>query len=219
MLFDSICKVLKSNLEVFELMVYLREPEQAAKQLQAILATLDSAAGMIDDRIHPQSPDNSSLDAYLDHVIHRLSAAITSLFSDPGFQLSAQGFSELMRWQRWISTIFGASDFHFTDHILETFNLPQVSDSPEYILNLEDLPKFAFLYSPESQISLNIDLLWQHYPEMAVPLAMVLLSPRFLGSDAAHLKRNQLRPGLTDKFNQLTRLEAIPTQTLHDVYM
>ena len=65
--------------------------------------------------------------------------------------------------------------------ILETFNLPQVSDSPEYILNLDDLPKFAFLYSPESQISLNIDLLWQHYPEMAVPLAMVLLSPRFLG--------------------------------------
>jgi len=43
--------------------------------------------------------------------------------------------------------------------ILETFNLPQVSDSPEYILNLEDLPKFDFLYSPESQIPLNIDLL------------------------------------------------------------
>ena len=121
---------LKSNLEVFELTVYRREPEQAAKQLQAILATLDSAAGMIDDRIHPQSPDNSSLDTYLDHVIHRLAAAITSLFSDPGFQLSAQGFSELMRWQRWISAIFGASDFHSTDHILETFNLPQVSDTP-----------------------------------------------------------------------------------------
>jgi len=33
MLFESICKVLKSNLEVFELMVYRREPEQAAKQL------------------------------------------------------------------------------------------------------------------------------------------------------------------------------------------
>lgn len=88
---------LKSNLEVFELTVYRREPEQAAKQLQAILATLDSAAGMIDERIHPQSPDNSSLDSHLDHVIHRLAAAITSLFSDSGFQLSAEGFSELMR--------------------------------------------------------------------------------------------------------------------------
>ena len=179
--FEGICKVLKSNLEVFELMVYRREPEQAAKQLQSILATLDSAAGMIHERIHPQSPDNSSLDTYLDHVIHCLAAAITSLCSDPGFQLSAQGLSELMRWQRWIAEIFGENDFHSTDHILETFNLPQVSDSPEYILNLDDLPKFAFLYSPESQISLNIDLLWQHYPEMAVPLAMVLLSPRFLG--------------------------------------
>ena len=121
---------MKSNLEVFELTVYRREPEQAAKQLQAILATLDSLAGMIDARIHPQSADNPSLDSYLDHVIHRLAAAITSLFSDPGFQLSAQGFSELMRWQRWIAAIFGASDFHSTDHILETFNLPQSSDPP-----------------------------------------------------------------------------------------
>jgi len=210
---------LKSNLEVFELTVYRREPEQAAKQLQAILATLDSLAGMIDARIHPQSADNPSLDTYFDHVIHRLAAAITSLFSDPGFQLSAQGFSELMRWQRWIAAIFGASDFHSTDHILETYNLPQASGSPEYTLNLEDLPKFAFLYSPESQIPLNIDLLWQHYPEMAVSLAMVLLSPRFLGTDSAHHKRNQLLPWLTDKLNQLARLEAIPTQTLHDVYM
>ena len=210
---------MKSNLEVFELTVYRREPEEAAKQLQAILATLDSVAGMVDDRIHPQSAENSLLDVYLDHVIHRLAAAITSLFSDPGFQLSAQGFSELMRWQRWISAIFAASDFHSTDHILETFNLPQPVGSQDYTLNLEDLPKFAFLYSPESQIPLNIDLLWQHYPEMAVSLAMVLLSPRFLGSDAAHHKRNQLLPWLTDKLNQLGRLEAIPTQTLHDVYM
>ncbi len=210
---------MKSNLEVFELTVYRREPEQAAKQLQAILATLDSASGMIDGRIHSQTPENGQLDTYLDHVIHRLAAAITSLFSDPGFQLSAQGFSELMRWQRWISSIFAASDFHSTDHILETYNLPQAADSSEYSLNLEDLPKFAFLYSPESQIPLNIDLLWQHYPEMAVSLAMVLLSPRFLGSDAAHHKRNLLLPWLTDKLNQLGRLEAIPTQTLHDVYM
>ena len=210
---------MKSNLEVFELTVYRREPEEAAKQLQAILATLDSVSGMIDARIHPQTPDNAQLDTYLDHVTHRLAAAITSLFSDPGFQLSNQGFSELMRWQRWISAIFAASDFHSTDHILETYNLPQPADSAEYTLNLEDLPKFAFLYSPESQIPLNIDLLWQHYPEMAVSLAMVLLSPRFLGSDAAHHKRNLLLPWLTDKLNQLGRLEAIPTQTLHDVYM
>ena len=146
---------MKSNLEVFELTVYRREPEEAAKQLQAILATLDSVAGMVDDRIHPQSAENSLLDVYLDHVIHRLAAAITSLFSDPGFQLSAQGFSELMRWQRWISAIFAASDFHSTDHILETFNLPQPVGSQDYTLNLEDLPKFAFLYSPESQIPLS----------------------------------------------------------------
>lgn len=116
--FEGICKVLKSNLEVFELMVYRREPEQAAKQLQSILATLDSAAGMIHECIHPQSPDNSSLDTYLDHVIYCLAAAITSLCSDPGFQLSAQGFSELMRWQRWIAEIFGENDFHSTDHII-----------------------------------------------------------------------------------------------------
>ena len=211
--------MLKSSLELFELLVYRREPEQAAKQLVAILATLDSLSGMIDARIHPQIPENCQLDAYLDHVIHRLASAITSLFSDPGFQLSALGFSELMRWQRWISAIFAASDFHSTDHILEIFNLPEATGSPEYTLNLEDLPKFAFLYSPESQIPLNIDLLWDHFPEMAVSLAMVLLSPRFLGSESAHLKRNLLLPWLTNKLNQLRGLESIPTQTLHDVYM
>ncbi len=210
---------MKSNLEIFELTVYRREPEEAAKQLQAILATLDSVSGMIDGRIHPQAPELGALDAYFDHVIHRLAAAITSLFSDPAFQLSAQGFSELMRWQRWISAIFAASEFHSTDHILETYNLHEPEGTTEYTLNLEDLPKFAFLYSPDSQIPLNIDLLWQHYPEMAVSLAMVLLSPRFLGSDAAHHKRNLLLPWLTDKLDQLGRLDAIPTQTLHDVYM
>jgi len=199
--------------------VYRREAEPAAKHLQTILSTLDSLAGTIDARIHPQSADNTSLDAYLDHVIHRLAAAITSLFSDPGFQLSTEGFGALMRWQRWISAVFAASNFHSTDHILQTFNINQANDSPEYTLNLEDLPKFTFLYSPESQIPLNIDLLWNHYPEMAASLAMVLLSPRFLGSDAAHQKRNQLLPWLTEKLNQLGRLEAIPTQILHDVYM
>ena len=91
---------MKSNLELFELLVYRRDSEHAAKQLVAILATLDSLSGTIDARIHPQAPENSQLDVYFDHVIHRLAAAITSLFSDPGFQLSALGFSELMRWQR-----------------------------------------------------------------------------------------------------------------------
>jgi len=76
---------MKSNLELFELLVYRREAEQAVKQLGAILATLDSLSGMIDAHIHPQLPDYSRYDSYLDHVIHRLAAAITSLFADPGF--------------------------------------------------------------------------------------------------------------------------------------
>jgi predicted O-linked N-acetylglucosamine transferase (SPINDLY family) len=45
------------------------------------------------------------------------------------------------------------------------------------------------------------------------------LSPRFLGSPAAHSKREQILPWLTDRLDHIDDIEELPLGVLHDLYM
>lgn len=174
---------------------------------------------MIDASIHPPNPESDNTDTYLDHLIHRLAAAITSLFCDPAFQLSEDGTKEVMRWKPLISAIFAASHFHSTDHILKTYNTNQSTDKDKYTLNARDLHKFAILYSADSSIPLNIDTLWHHSKPLAIALAWGLVSPGYLGTEAGHRNRNLLLPWLSEKLNQFDSLDCIPSHSISEVYM
>lgn len=54
---------------------------------------------------------------------------------------------------------------------------------------------------------------------VAASLGMALLSPRFLGSEVAHDKRETLLPWLAERLPSIDSLDLLPFGILHDVYM
>ena len=82
-----------------------------------------------------------------------------------------------------------------------------------------DLLKFCLLYSPESEVALDLDALWEQDKNLAASLCLALLSPRFLGSPAAHGKREQILPWLAGRLDQVEDIEMLPVGVLHDLYM
>jgi len=75
------------------------------------------------------------------------------------------------------------------------------------------------LYSPESEVPLDLDALWNADKVLAAGLCLVLLSPRFLGSPSAHTKREKILPWLTAHLAQIDDIEQLPLGVLHDLYM
>ena len=68
-------------------------------------------------------------------------------------------------------------------------------------------------------MSLDLDALWEGDKVLAAGLCLVLLSPRFLGSPAAHNKRELILPWLSERLDQIEDLELLPLGVLHDLYM
>ena len=152
------------------------------------------------------------------HIVNRICSALTALFSDPTFHLSIDGARHLFFLHRWVSTLFAASTFGNADHILRALNLngPGAHDVQ---IRQEHVLKFCILYTPNSEIPLDMDAMWAFNKNVAASLACSLLSPRFLGMPSAHHKREVLLPWLTAKLDQIEDLAVLPVQILHDVFM
>ena len=121
--------------------------------------------------------------------------------------------------QRWFASIFGSTLFLNADHVVRALNLAGKGNLSQLEVSPQDLPKFCLLYLPESEIVLEIDALWDANKYLAASLGMALLSPRFLGSPQAHVKREALLPWLTEKLHEIESLDALPFGIMHDVYM
>lgn len=208
----------KFSLERFEYLCYSRSHEAAARELVRLLLLIDSHYGKLSGSfslsVSPAVPAEH-LEA---HVLTRLTSAISALFSDPGFHISPDGFGQLINFQRWLSSLFAASAFVNCDHILRSLNLLG-HDRGDFSVSAADLVKFCILYSAESQLPLDAELLWQHDRRLAAALFMALLSPRFLGTPAAHSKREALLAWLPERLDTLDDLDALPVAIIHDVYM
>lgn len=205
-------------LEAFEYLCYSRDHEGGARELVRLLQLIDRNYGKLSEQFSLSVSPALTPGELESHVLTRLTCAITALFSDPTFSLSPGGFGQLINLQRWLSSLFAASAFINGDHILRSLNLlgPQGND---YRITEQNLVKFCLLYSPESQLPLDVDLLWAQNPTLAAALFMALLSPRFLGTPAAHSKREALLAWLPARLEQLDSLDALPLNVLHDVYM
>lgn len=205
-------------LEHFEQLCYTRQHEEAARELVRLLLIIDRHYGKLSGEfrlsVSPAVPEDE-LEA---HVLTRLTCAISALFSDPQFQISPGGFDQLINFQRWLSALFAASAFINADHILRTLNL-HGQDSQRFEVAPEQRVKFCILYSPESQLPLDVELLWTQNPQLAMALFMALLSPRFLGTPAAHSKREALLAWLPERLDSLDSLDQLPLAIIHDVYM
>jgi hypothetical protein len=208
----------KFSLEHFEQLCYSRQHEAAARELIHLLLIIDRHYGKLSGQfVLSVSPAISATDLEA-HVLTRITSAITTLFSDPGFQISPTGFDQLINFQRWLSSLFAASAFVNADHILRALNLYGGEDGRFEVAPTE-LVKFCVLYSSESQLPLDVELLWQQNRNLTVALCMALLSPRFLGTPAAHSKREALLAWLPERLDSLDSLDQLPVAIIHDVYM
>jgi hypothetical protein len=202
----------------FESVCYARKHEAAAREFVALLSMLDRNYGGLDLGFDAQ-PTASMMGADQDpHIINRICSALSALFSDPTFSLSFDGYRQLLYFHRWIATLFAASSFRNADHILRALNI-KGANARAVEVNNRDLAKFCLLYTPNSEIPMNMEALWQTDRHLAVALACALLSPRFLGTVAAHDKREVLLQWLPSKLDAIEDLNVLPIGVLHDVYM
>jgi hypothetical protein len=202
------------SLERFEYLCYTHERESAARELIKLLHMLDSRFGALDIKANLYA---TNAPTQTNHLLARLTSALSCLFCDPQFQLSPQGFAQLISWQRWLSALFAASPLGNADHVLRALNTRK-EDGPLELTH-EGLVKFCMLFTPDSQIPIDLDALWQYDKRLTVALCFVLLSPRFLGTTTAHAKRETLLAWLPQRLAEIPDLQQLPVGILHDVYM
>ncbi|HEY4318236.1 MAG TPA: peptide transporter [Herbaspirillum sp.] len=206
------------SLEQFEYLCYSRQQEPAARELVKLLLLIDRNYGKLDGNFALTLAAAVGAEERDLHGLTRITSAISALFSDPTMQISPDGFGQLITFQRWLSALFAASPFINCDHILKSLNFLG-PNAREFQVTERDLVKFCILYSPESEIPLDVELLWRQNKPLAAALFMALLSPRFLGTQAAHSKREALLAWLPAHLEEIETLNILPLGILHDAYM
>lgn len=208
------------QLEKFECLAYSRQYELAMQELLKLLQMLDSGYGSFNENFRSCTIQAMQVNADLVdlHILTRIAAATTALFSDPEFHFSETGFIQVIQYHRWITVLFAVSPFRNSDHIIRSFNQNGPFSTPLQVDN-HNLAKFCLLYSLESEIDIDPDALWQTNKLLAANLYLVLLSSRFVSSPEAHAKRETLLRWLPEKLLECGTIDQLPVGIFHDVYM
>ena len=208
------------QLEKFECLAYSRQYELAMQELLKLLQMLDSGYGSLNENFSSCTIQAMQVNADLVdlHILTRIAAATTALFSDPEFHFSETGFIQVIQYHRWITLLFAVSPSRNSDHIIRSFNQNGPFSSPLQVDN-HNLAKFCLLYSLESEIDIDPDALWQTNKLLAANLYLVLLSSRFVSSPEAHAKRETLLRWLPEKLLECGTIDQLPVGIFHDVYM
>ena len=205
----------------FEHAVYTKKHELAGRLLLQLLVMFDNNYGNIPPELEVKRHSLfKSREDLLDHVFTRIAAAITALFADPDFQLSPAGFMQLLPLQRWLGVIFSFTPMRNADHVI--YSLNNLGPDSEIVQwHAKDVYKMALLTLPDSEISLDLDLIWKVSPALAVCLASIWVTPRLLGTPAAHHRREVVLGWLPERLMQLSLvdLETLPKNSWHDLYM
>lgn len=196
-------------LEPFERAVYARQYEVAGRMLVALLVHLRYGAEIIGYQTDEQTKT----------VLYtRLAAGLTTLMSDPKFQLSQEGFDKLATEHPTIDAIFRASAFEASDHLARQFsdfdpaspNRLRFRDSP-------NLGKFLLTYSLSSRLQLVFEKLFQMDPRVTFPLFAGMIAHLSVLTSAAHARREHLL-GLGEIFEKVSVSEST-LNVLSDAYM
>lgn len=206
------------SLERFEYLCYGRRHEEAAQELTRLLGILDQQYGELAGRFEARPLEGVDFRDIDQHVMARMAGAISCLFADPAFNVSEYGFRLLMPYHRWISSVFAASPYRNADHVIRSLNIEQ-QDPAVFRIDPQNYFKFCLLYSPESEIPLDVESVWADNKAVAASLFLTLMSPRFLGTPTAHSKREILLTWLPPRLTEVPSLDLLPLGILHDVYM
>ncbi|USZ15002.1 hypothetical protein NGM44_00955 [Moraxella sp. FZFQ2102] len=200
--------------------------EASCNELLAILGSLDNQFGGIHqiECDYPQQLNFSEKERVV-HFAARVASAVTELFdAKNNFSITDGGFNRFMTLHRWLGLIFASSPYINADHILKTYDA-NPNPNPERPLeihlsnNLEAIKRFCILYTMESNIPLNLDVLWNLNPSLCASLCFALQSPRFIGTDAAFNKRAAILKWFPEKLKTFENLNTLPSAISHDVYM
>lgn len=211
---------MKLQLEKFEYMVYTRQYEAAFNELLRFLQILDNNYGLYKQNLLANIliAIKGNQDLTDQNVISRILAAISTLFSDPGFSISENGFQQAKAYHRWLATLFAVSPFRNADHIISSYNLISFENRPFQLSN-NNLLKFCLLYSPDSEIEIDLQSFWNANKELAANLYLMLLTPRFFSTFEAHTKRDTLLRWLPGHLEEIENIDQLPLSILHDVYL
>ncbi|MGY4674302.1 UDP-glucose:protein N-beta-glucosyltransferase [Ursidibacter arcticus] len=209
------------SLHRFEKEVAAKNYETASRELLKILEKLNSNFGGISG-IECKVPHQLANLEQEKIVLFctRMADAITRLFSDPKLEISESGAVRFLTLQRWISLIFASSPYVNADHILQTYNK---NDSLDDGLRLDGskatLIKFCILFLPESNVNVNLNVIWEANRELCAALCFALQSPRFIGTETSFNKRKAILQWFPSKLAEFDSLSNLPSGISHDVYM
>jgi HMW1 domain 2/HMW1C N-terminal len=208
------------SLERFESYAYSRNREMGMRELISLLTDLDNNYGHLGANFRAQPLRAVQQEDIDQHVWTRTAAAASSLLADSELFIAPDWQLRMMTYHRWLQTLFAASPFQNADHVMRALNQGEgKEDLNQLKISQKDLLKFCLLYSPESEVALDLDALWEQDKNLAASLCLVLLSPRFLGSPSAHSKREQILPWLASRLDQIDDIEFLPVGVMHDLYM
>lgn len=205
-------------LEQFEFQVTQPEIELSARMLLLLLEQLDCHYGQWGPVFRAYVPGISPAGLNR-HLCTRIAGAVTTLFSRPDFKVSDDGYVRLMTLHRWLALVFAVSSYGHADHIIRNINAEGGGVVDPLRLNERNLRLFCLCYFPDSQITLQPDVLWQYDRRTVARLFLVLISGRALPTPAAHSKREQLLAWLPERLKELDSLDFLPVAVLHDVVM
>lgn len=206
----------------FERLVKQQDFEASFNELVNILQSIDSnfgeALGIELD--YPRQLDGLSKEKNI-YFCTRMAVAITEFFSSPSLQLTSAGALQLLGLQRWLALIFASSPYVNADHILQSYNANSSEDNQEFFLKDDQgsLNKFCVLYFPESNININLEVIWALNPNLCASLCFALQSPRFIATEAAFSKRATILQWFPQKLAEFDSLNDLPSAISHDVYM
>lgn len=215
----------KPNVERFEQAVVAKNYEEACVELLNILGKLDSNFGAIDGiefSMPTQLKEPTLKYDMVKYFCTRMATAISTLFSDKELIISDSGATRFFSFQRWMTMIFASSPYINADHVLQVYNLNAANNDPTDVQldgTKESLVKFCILYLPESNLNVNLDVLWQVSPETCASLCFALQSARFIGTKEAFSKRGTILQWFPEKLAQIQNLNNVPSSISHDVYM
>jgi hypothetical protein len=135
------------NLKQFEFSVYNHEHESASLQLIELLHLIDLDYGRLNNAVVELNVQSGIVaNHYDDHILGRIAAAITALFTDANFTLTDQGFLRIASYHRWLAGIFAAGPFGNADHILRSLNQHGAKVDEIQVSN-KDLSKYILFAS------------------------------------------------------------------------
>ncbi|CAM3821500.1 peptide transporter [Polynucleobacter arcticus] len=208
------------SLEKFESYAYSGDLEMGMRELMSLLEELDKNFGGVGAQFEAQPLQALSQQEAEQYTYTRIASAASCLLANKNLFITEQWQRSVLSLHRWLAALFAATPFHTADHVIRTLDINQGNtDLKSLEIAKENLLKFCLLFTPDSEVHLELNALWEADKVLAAGLSLVLISPRFLGSPIAHSKREEILPWLASRLDQLDDIEQLPLGVLHDLYM